>query len=60
MTPEQVDVVAPVPQHAGERPTRRLLTMTACHPKYSARQRYVVFAELQRSQPRADVSAASR
>jgi sortase A len=62
VTPEQVDVVAPVPQHAGERPTRRLLTMTACHPKYSARQRYVVFAELEQSQPRAaaDVPAATR
>jgi sortase A len=62
VTPEQVDVVAPVPQHAGERPTRRLLTMTACHPKYSARQRYVVFAELQRSQPQpaVDVPAATR
>jgi sortase A len=62
VTPEQVDVVAPVPQHAGERPTRRLLTMTACHPKYSARQRYVVFAELERSQRRtaADVPAATR
>jgi sortase A len=26
--------------------------MTACHPKYSAAQRYVVFAELERSYPR--------
>jgi sortase A len=62
VAPEQVDVVAPVPQQVGQRPTRRLLTMTACHPKYSARQRYVVFAELRRSQPRAaaDVPAATR
>jgi sortase A len=62
VAPEQVDVVAPVPQQVGQRSTRRLLTMTACHPKYSARQRYVVFAELRRSQPRAaaDVPAATR
>jgi len=62
VAPEQVNVVAPVPQQVGQRPTRRLLTMTACHPKYSARQRYVVFAELRRSQPRAaaDVPAATR
>ena len=53
VAPEQVNVVAAVPQQVGQRPTRRLLTMTACHPKYSARQRYVVFAELRRSQPRA-------
>jgi sortase A len=59
VTPEKVDVVAPVPQHAGQRPTRRLLTMTACHPKYSARQRYVVFAELRRSTPRTVVGAPS-
>ena len=29
------------------------MTMTACHPKYSAAQRYVVFAELDRTYPRA-------
>jgi sortase A len=50
--PDRVDIVEPVPEHPGQRPTRRLLTMTACHPKYSARLRYVVFAELRRSLPR--------
>ena len=29
------------------------LVMTACHPKYSAAQRYVVFAELDKTYPRA-------
>ena len=54
VTPDDVDVVAPIPEHPGARPTQRWLTMTACHPKYSAAQRYVVFAELVRSYPRAE------
>ncbi|MDO8147643.1 MULTISPECIES: class E sortase [unclassified Isoptericola] len=48
--PNQVEVVSPVP---GVRPgeplpelTQRFLTMTACHPMYSAAQRYVVHGEL--------------
>lgn len=44
--PDRVDVVAPVPDQPGARPTRRLLTLTSCNPRYSARQRYVVHAEL--------------
>jgi sortase A len=49
--PTQVSVVAPVPQHPGRRPTERWLTLTSCHPKYSARQRYVVFAKFQGTYP---------
>ncbi|GAA4713900.1 class E sortase [Pedococcus ginsenosidimutans] len=51
--PTDVDVIAPVPEQPGKQPTQRWLTMTACHPKYSAAQRYVVFAELEKSYPRA-------
>ena len=54
VSPDEVDVVAPVPERPGARPTRRWLTMTACHPRYSAAQRYVVFAELVTSYPRAE------
>ena len=53
VAPTDVDVIAPVPQEVGKKPTERWLTMTACHPKYSAAQRYVVFAELVKSYPRA-------
>jgi sortase A len=52
--PTAVDVVAPVPQKPGAKPSERWMTMTACHPKYSAAQRYVVFAQLEKSYPRAD------
>lgn len=51
--PTQVDVLDPVPMRPGARPTGAWLTMTACHPKYSAAQRYVVFAQLLHVYPRA-------
>lgn len=48
--PDQVEVVSPVPGLMPGDPlpelTQRYLTMTACHPMYSARQRYVVHGEL--------------
>ncbi len=46
VTPDRVDVIAPVPGRPGDRPTRALLTMTSCHPEYSAAERYVVHAVL--------------
>ena len=51
--PTAVRVIAPVPDKPGAKPTGRWMTMTACHPKYSAAQRYVVFAELDKTDPRA-------
>jgi sortase A len=53
VVPTQVEVVAPVPDEPGAKPTERWLTLTACHPKYSAAQRYIVFAQLTKSYPRA-------
>lgn len=52
VTPDRIDVVAPVPERRGEAPTERLMTLTTCHPKFSARQRYIVYAELDTWQPR--------
>jgi len=46
VTPSHVEVVAPVPQRPGVRPTQAWMTMTSCHPKFSASHRYVVFAKL--------------
>jgi sortase A len=49
VAPTDVDVVATDPDHP-DRPaaaaTRALLTLTTCHPEFSARQRLVVRAEL--------------
>ena len=59
VTPDQVEVIAPVPQQPGARPKQAWLTMTACHPRYSASQRYIVFARLLKAIPRADGLPAS-
>lgn len=46
VTPSDVDVVAPVPDHPGMTPHRRMLTLTTCNPRFSASQRLVIHAEL--------------
>ena len=46
VAPTAVEVTFPVPGDRDAKPTERLLTLTTCHPKYSARQRLVVQAEL--------------
>nr|WP_263312004.1 class E sortase [Brachybacterium atlanticum] len=43
--PEDAWVIAPTPGESGVEPTERMLTLTACHPMYSARERYIVHAE---------------
>ncbi|PID53461.1 MAG: class E sortase [Micrococcales bacterium] len=53
VAPTQVDVVAPVPGSPGTEPRQRLMTMTSCHPMYSARQRYIIHAEFDIFTPRA-------
>lgn len=44
--PGAIEVVAPVPGEPGAVPTRSLLTLTTCHPKFSAAQRLIIHAEL--------------
>jgi len=47
VTPAQVEVIAPTPGGAADAaPTGAYLTLTTCHPRYSARQRLVVHAVL--------------
>ncbi len=43
--PNQVEVIAPVPNEPGEVATERSITLTACHPMFSARERYIVHGE---------------
>ncbi len=40
-------VLLPVPNHPRERPAARLMTMTTCHPKFTATQRMIVYSVLQ-------------
>ncbi|MER6808413.1 class E sortase [Actinomadura nitritigenes] len=62
--PTEVDVTAPVPFHPGRRPTDRMITLTTCHPKYSAAKRMIIFGELTsavtRVKPGAPSTAAGR
>jgi sortase A len=51
--PSQVSVLLPVPDQPGQQATVATLTMTSCHPEFSARERFVVHAELDASYPRA-------
>jgi sortase A len=44
--PSDVTVIAPTPGAVGAAATRAYLTLTTCHPKYSARQRLIVHAVL--------------
>ncbi|MCA5894116.1 class E sortase [Isoptericola sp. NEAU-Y5] len=50
VNPSQIEVISPVPglMPGEEIPelTQRFMTMTACHPMYSAAQRYIVHGEL--------------
>lgn len=46
VAPTAVEVTYPVPGEPDATPTEPLLTMTTCHPEYSAKQRLIVSAEL--------------
>lgn len=51
VTPQQVEVIAPAPGSSDAAATERLLTLTTCHPMFSARERYIVHATLESWQP---------
>ncbi|GIG34811.1 class E sortase [Cellulomonas pakistanensis] len=44
--PDDVQVIAPVPDQPGVEPTERMITLTTCHPMFSARERYIVHGVL--------------
>jgi sortase A len=44
--PSDGDVLLPVPNHPDKKPVERLMTMTTCHPKFTATQRMIVHAVL--------------
>jgi len=50
--PTQVEVVAPVPGLPGSKPTKAMITLTTCNPKFDNYQRLIVHGELARSQPK--------
>lgn len=54
VAPTAIEVTYPVPGDRDAVPTEQLLTLTTCHPKYSARQRLVVRAVLTEERSKAD------
>lgn len=50
--PTALEVVEPVPGRPGRRPRRASITLTTCHPEYSAAQRLIVHGVLARTEPR--------
>jgi sortase A len=44
--PHEVRVIWPVPNEENAVPTKRIITLTTCHPMFSARQRYIVWGEM--------------
>lgn len=46
VAPSDTAVVLPVPRRPGQAPTRRLLTLITCTPKYSAKARLVLTGEM--------------
>ena len=52
--PDAVEVLAPVPSEPKYKGKDRILTMTACNPMFSARERYIAYAELTNWTPAQD------
>lgn len=51
VAPDAVEVVAPVPGDPSAEPTRAMLTLTTCNPKWDNYERLIVHAELVNQQP---------
>lgn len=50
--PGELDVVAPVPGKPGLRPIRAYITLSTCHPEFSAAQRLIVYGVLKKTEER--------
>lgn len=53
VAPDRSDVVAPVPERPGAKPTERWFTLTTCSPRWGNTSRYIVFSRLEVAIPRA-------
>ena len=45
--PSAVRVVLPVPNEPGVEPTKRIMTMTTCHPEFGNSERFIVWSAMQ-------------
>lgn len=53
VAPDDAEVIAPVPERPGVKPTERWFTLTTCSPRWGNTSRYIVFSRLEVSIPRA-------
>lgn len=51
VTPETVEVLAPVPHHPELAPTDRVITLTSCNPLYSTAERIIAYGVLESWRP---------
>jgi sortase A len=51
VNPGDGNVLAPVPDHPGEAPTEARMTLTTCHPKFTATHRMIIHALLAQTVP---------
>ena len=56
--PHQVEVIAPVPGRPGVAPDGHYITLTTCHPMFSAAERFIVHGELEYWAPVGDALPA--
>ena len=56
--PHQVEVIAPVPGQPGAAPDGHYITLTTCHPMFSAAERFIVHGELEYWAPVGDAVPA--
>lgn len=54
VSPTSVWVLDPVPGKPAATPTRQLLTLTTCNPRWASYQRLIVFGHLQDEQPKSE------
>jgi sortase A len=54
VNPSDVWVIDPVPGQKDATPTRKLLTLTTCNPRWASTQRLIIFTHLLLEQPKAD------
>ncbi len=52
--PSQIEVIAPVPGQPGRTPVNRLITLTTCHPQFSASQRLIIHGVMVASYKKTD------
>ncbi|MFD1932683.1 MULTISPECIES: class E sortase [Nonomuraea] len=50
--PDEVEILAPVPGKPDINAIRAMITLTTCHPEYSAAQRLIVYGVLKSTEPR--------